>query len=58
MSTLFAITAFISIYFHHINSDLFGNNLNIYNEIRETMFSLLCVIFSIQLLQDIKKKES
>ena len=58
MSILFIMITSISIYFHHTNSSLFGSNLNIYNEIRETMFSVLCVIFSIQLLQDIKKKVS
>lgn len=56
MCILFIITASITIYFHHTNTHLFGRDLNVYNEIRETMFSVLCVIFSIQLLRDIKKK--
>jgi len=58
MNVVFVITAFITVYFHYTHQHLFGNNLNIYHEIRETMFSMLCVIFSIQLFRNIKEKNN
>ena len=54
-SLMFIITATVVAYFHHYNLAAFLGKSNIYHEIRESIFSILCVFFALQLLDDVKK---
>ena len=40
--------------FHHLNFNLFGASRNIYHEYRETFFSVLCVVYALQLYKQMK----
>lgn len=53
-SVMFITTMLIVLFVHHNNLHLFGGKSNFYHEVRETMFSILCVFFASQLLSDVK----
>lgn len=53
-SALFIMTTLVVICVHHNNLQLFGGKSNFYHEVRESMFSILCVFFANQLLGDVK----
>ena len=53
---VFIFTSFIVVHFHMNNIQLFGKNFNIYHEMRETAFAILCVFYAIQLAKSEKIK--
>jgi hypothetical protein len=55
MTVMTIITCCIVFYTHRYYATLWGKNSNIYHEIRETMFSILCFIYAIQLNKDVKE---
>lgn len=52
-SLLFLFTTGMVIYFHHNNLVLFRGNSNIFHEVKEMMFSILCIFFSLQLYRNL-----
>jgi hypothetical protein len=54
LSGMLVFTTFIVVHFHMYNLDLFGKSFNIYHEMRETAFAILCVFFSLQLYKSEK----
>jgi hypothetical protein len=56
-SLLFVITTGMVIYFHHNNIELFRGKSNIYHEVKEMMFSILCIFFSVQIYKNLHIKQ-
>jgi hypothetical protein len=56
-SLLFILTTAIVIYVHHNNIELWQGKSNIYHEVKETIFSVLCIFFSIQLYKNLHLKQ-
>jgi hypothetical protein len=56
-SFLFILTTSVVIYFHHNNIELFRGKSNIYHEVKEMMFSVLCIFFALQLYRNLHLTE-
>ncbi len=52
---LFVFTTALVVYIHHNNLALFNGKSNILHEVKEMMFSLMCVFYALTLLKDEKQ---
>lgn len=51
----FIITTAIVVYSHHNNLHLFNGKSNIFHEVKEMMFSVLCIFFALQLKRNLHR---
>lgn len=56
MGISFIVTGLIVFYFHRYHFHFWGNNSNIYHEMRESMFQFICLAYSIQLMGDVRRE--